>query len=152
MSVVKARATGVAEAKSLIQETSKAAYGAIQCLQDATDIHHASRLSLIDAERAVKDARNGILAKHAEDPKALGSNEAARDASVAALCSKETAALDSARRAAIATEGDVNRAKLDLDGYKIGVDHAKALVSLAELRTQVSVTNAMVAATSGRAA
>lgn len=64
-----------------------------QCLDSA----HESVKAENDAARKLTDRKASIITDHADDPKALGSNEAARAATLDAMCYPEREALRGAQ-------------------------------------------------------
>jgi hypothetical protein len=92
-------------------------------LMEATANAHRSQLSLGKAQQQLAEKKAAILVDHAEDPKALGSNEATRNATLDAMCKPE---IENVR---VCQEG-VDSFRLLLELARIEFDLQKQLVKL----------------------
>lgn len=85
-------------------------------LTDALKGLHAASEHLLEKQIALATAKSRILLNHAEDPKALGANEAARSARIDELTQEEREAFASAEmvRRQLALEVEIARLTWDL--------------------------------------
>jgi hypothetical protein len=88
-------------------------------LFDAIRAAEKSALEIQQTEWMLQCAKNRVLLDNAENPKALGHNEATREAALSEQISTFEQNLMRARRVQIVVRGDLERAKLGWDAVKL---------------------------------
>lgn len=91
------------------------AYGALWLSVDNSHawINEASR-----AKIELATAKQAVIAAHAEDPKKLGGNEAAREAAINAMCSAQVIALQTAEESERLAKNAVELATIRVNGLR----------------------------------
>lgn len=115
------------------QQVSEALANAYARLMAYTLAHFKAIDAQTIADRALDEAKQRVLLAHADDPKALGSNEAARKAKIDELTAAELAAVRAA-------EDGIRKARADQEMARIEVDHYRA--QLRCLEVEVGATEA----------
>jgi len=80
-----------------------------------------AREALTIMQKALQVARNEIIVKHADDPKVLGSNEAARNAKIESMLKTELDNVELAQKSVDVARLNTILAQLDFDGIKLAV-------------------------------
>ena len=137
----KATARGLVEAKRLICSAVSMIEIASSALEVRLKDQARKRLDLAEAERNLKDHRNSVIAANSADPKALGANEAAREAAIAQQTSGSITAVDIARRELLDADTAVEIARLRVSSANAKMDEAQGLLKVGELRTLVGIAN-----------
>lgn len=113
-----------------IRDLSDRLTSAHSVLVDATRAAFIASENALVARLTVKDAEQRVINDHADDPKKLGANEAARAARIAELISDERAALFSDERQERHAKVAVEVARLKVQAIQ---DELKALNLIASL-------------------
>lgn len=92
-----------------------AAYDLVQAM---TDQAACDNQTVADAKRELQEARDSVLRHYFGKEKDLGSNEAARSASIAALCEEQQKELTKAERAQVLRLMQLDVARLEVERWK----------------------------------
>lgn len=104
---------------------------AYKCLSALVAHAQDAEAKYAEASSALASKRQAIIAANAADMKVLGSNEAAREATIAGMCAIEQASANVAE----------NKRRLAKDGLelaRIEVERVRALLRLAEIEASCS--------------
>ena len=108
------------------EELEKQASDARDALYVATMEAEEAAIEELCTRRDLENAKNSVILAHAEDPKALGSNEAARTARITDLTDVERKAFEGAEATTRAKRHTLALAQIDWD-------YAKLCVRIAEI-------------------
>ena len=97
--------------------------------QRTIDVFKANN-ALVEAEKALEEATDAILVKHADDPKALGSSEVYRKAKIAEMTVNEREETRQAERALQLAKHNVEIARLDVEAARANLRCVEAIISL----------------------
>lgn len=104
--------------KLTINELSTKLEEAYISLKIATRAVHIRTEEHAKAQRALTEARQAIIAKHADDPKALGNNETARNARVEEMTAEERAAVREAEDALRRERDHLEIVRIEVEGLR----------------------------------
>ena len=107
--------------KYTIAEISASLEAAYYQLRQVSEWVHEWTGTVANAERALADRKAFIISEHADDPKALGSNEAARAATIDAMCVPEREALRKALDTLRGHRHAQEQARLEVDLWRAQV-------------------------------
>lgn len=107
-------------------QVSDALASAYARLMAYTLAHFKALDAQAEADRALEEAKQRVILAHADDPKALGSNEAARKARIDELTATELAAVRTA-------EYTLRKARADQEMARIEVEHYRAQLRCLEV-------------------
>ncbi len=104
--------------KYTISDISASLEAAYYHLRQVNEWVHEWTGTVATAERALADRRASIIEDYAADPKALGSNEAARNAVIDSLCIPEREALRKAQDTLRGHRHAQEQARLEVDLWR----------------------------------
>jgi hypothetical protein len=107
-------------------------------LAHLTEQRFVHQQQAVAARRACEEAKAAVLLQYAEDPKALGANEATRDAKIKELCGEQYAAAQ-----ALDTEG--LRIDHELALTRIRIEEMKFYRDLLDIESRAATVRAVTA-------